>query len=61
MVILCALFLSRGVTRPLALLAEGARRVAAGSPGSRVEISTSDEIGELADNFNKMARTEPEN
>ena len=55
MVILCALFLSRGVTRPLALLAEGARRVAAGSPGSRVEISSSDEIGELADNFNKMA------
>jgi signal transduction histidine kinase/HAMP domain-containing protein len=55
MVVLCALFLSRGVTRPLALLADGARRMAAGSPGTRVEISSSDEIGELADNFNKMA------
>jgi signal transduction histidine kinase len=29
--------------------------MAAGSPGNRVEISSSDEIGELADNFNKMA------
>jgi signal transduction histidine kinase/HAMP domain-containing protein len=55
MVVLCALFLSRGVTRPLALLADGARRMAEGSPGNRVEISSSDEIGELADNFNKMA------
>ncbi len=55
LVILCALFLSRGVTRPLALLTEGARRMAEGTPGNRVEISSSDEIGELADNFNKMA------
>ncbi|HEY6872736.1 MAG TPA: ATP-binding protein [Geobacteraceae bacterium] len=55
LVLICAWFLSRGVTRPLALLAEGARRVAAGSPGSRVEIASNDELGELADNFNKMA------
>src|SRR6266581_481316 len=55
MVVLCAWFLSRGVTRPLALLAEGARRVAAGSPGNLVEITSNDELGELADNFNKMA------
>ena len=55
LVILCALFLSRGITRPLALLAEEARRVAEGRPGNRVEIASSDEIGELADNFNKMA------
>jgi signal transduction histidine kinase/HAMP domain-containing protein len=55
MVVLWAWFLSRGVTRPLALLADGARRVAEGDPGSRVEITSSDEIGELADNFNKMA------
>ena len=55
MVVLCAWFLSRGVTRPLALLADGARRLAEGSPGSRVEITSSDELGELADNFNKMA------
>ena len=55
LVIICAWLLSRGVTRPLALLTEGARRVAAGSPGSRVEITSNDELGELADNFNKMA------
>jgi signal transduction histidine kinase len=55
MVVLFAWLLSRGVTRPLALLTEGARRVAAGSPGNRVDISSNDELGELADNFNKMA------
>jgi signal transduction histidine kinase/HAMP domain-containing protein len=55
LVVLCAWFLSRGVTRPLAMLAEGARRVAEGSQENRVEISSSDEVGELADNFNKMA------
>lgn len=55
MVVLCAWFLSRGITRPLELLAEGARRVAEGSPGNRVEIASSDELGELADSFNKMA------
>lgn len=55
MVVLCAWFISRGVTRPLALLAEGARQVAEGNPGNRVEIRSNDELGELADNFNKMA------
>jgi signal transduction histidine kinase len=55
LVVLSAWFLSRGVTRPLAMLAEGARRVAEGSRENRVEISSSDEVGELADNFNKMA------
>ena len=55
MVVLCAWFLSRGVTRPLALLADGARRVAAGSSGNLVEITSNDELGELADNFNKMS------
>lgn len=55
MVVFCAWFLSRGVTRPLALLTEGARRVAEGIPGNRVEITSNDELGELADNFNKMA------
>jgi len=55
MVVLCAWLLSRGVTRPLALLAEGTRQVAEGSAGNRVEITSNDEIGELADNFNKMA------
>ena len=55
LVFFCAWFLSRGVTRSLGLLTEGARRVAEGTVGSRVTITSNDELGELADNFNKMA------
>lgn len=54
MVVVCAWLLSRGVTRPLALLADGARRLAAGDP-KKVEIRARDEVGELADTFNRMA------
>jgi len=56
MVVVCAWLLSRGVTRPLALLAEGVRRLAGGETGSRVAVTTHDEIGELADSFNRMAQ-----
>ncbi|HEY6008607.1 MAG TPA: ATP-binding protein [Geobacteraceae bacterium] len=55
LVLLCAWFLSRGITRPLALLTEGARRMADGAETSRVAIASHDEIGELAGSFNKMA------
>ncbi|HEX8960110.1 MAG TPA: ATP-binding protein [Geobacteraceae bacterium] len=55
MVLVCAWLLSRGITRPLALLAEGARRLAAGNHDSRVEIAGNDELRELADSFNTMA------
>ena len=55
LVVLCAWFLSRGITRPLALLTEGARRMADGADDSRVAIDSGDEIGELATSFNKMA------
>ncbi len=55
MVALCAWLLSRGVTRPLALLSERARRLAAGDTAERVEIAARDEVGELADTFNRMA------
>ncbi|AJE03778.1 PAS domain-containing sensor histidine kinase [Geobacter pickeringii] len=55
MVVLCAWLLSRGVTRPLALLTERARRLAAGDSAERVEITARDEVGELAETFNRMA------
>ncbi len=55
LVILCAWFLSRGITRPLALLTEGARRMADGADDSRVAIESRDEVGLLAGSFNKMA------
>lgn len=55
LVVLCAWFISRGITTPLSLLTEGARRLADGTPDSRVEIAGSDELGELAESFNRMA------
>jgi signal transduction histidine kinase len=55
LVVLCAWFLSRGITRPLALLTDGARRMADGADDSRVEVAGHDEIGLLAGSFNKMA------
>ncbi|ANA39829.1 PAS domain-containing sensor histidine kinase [Geobacter anodireducens] len=55
MVVICAWLLSRGVTRPLALLTDGVRRLAGGESGATVEVAARDEVGELADTFNRMA------
>jgi signal transduction histidine kinase len=52
---LSAWVLSRGITRPLQQLIEGARRLAEGDTRSRVSVSSADELGELADTFNTMA------
>ena len=46
---------SRTVTRPVRSLAEGVRRIATGDYTQRVQLSTHDEIGELAEAFNGMA------
>jgi signal transduction histidine kinase len=51
----CAWFLTRSITRPLALLTDGARKLAGGETGSLVQINSNDELGELAGNFNQMA------
>jgi two-component system nitrogen regulation sensor histidine kinase NtrY len=42
------------VTRPVERLAEGARDVAAGNWNARVDVTSRDEIGELARAFNRM-------
>ncbi|MSN26689.1 MAG: HAMP domain-containing protein [Geobacter sp.] len=47
--------LSRGITKPLQQLIIGARRLADGDTRSRVSVSASDELGELADTFNIMS------
>lgn len=52
---LSAFGLSRGITRPLLRLTEGANKLADGDISSRVIITSSDEIGELARTFNVMA------
>ncbi|MGB9082094.1 MAG: ATP-binding protein [Desulfuromonadaceae bacterium] len=47
--------LSRGITRPLLQLTEGAHRLAGGDISSRVAVTSADEIGELTRTFNFMA------
>ena len=53
--LLAAWLISRGITRPLALLTAQTRALAGGSGSSRVEISSGDEVGGLAQDFNRMA------
>jgi signal transduction histidine kinase len=52
---LSAWLLSRGISRPLRQLTDGARRLAAGDTHERVPVTSSNEIGELAGTFNFMA------
>jgi signal transduction histidine kinase len=52
--VLTSLWFAARVTRPVVSLAEAARRVAAGDLGAKVEVESSDELGELAASFNRM-------
>jgi two-component system, NtrC family, sensor kinase len=49
-------WISRRLARPVRALAEGARRIAAGEHIEPIAVSTRDEIGLLADEFNTMNR-----
>ena len=48
------LYLAKGITVPIQLLAEGTREVAAGNLDYRVQVRADDEVGILVDSFNKM-------
>jgi two-component system nitrogen regulation sensor histidine kinase NtrY len=52
--VLASLWFAARVTRPVVSLAEAARRVAAGDLGTKVDVESSDELGELAASFNRM-------
>jgi len=52
--VLASLWFAARVTRPVVSLAQAARRVAAGDLGAKVEVESSDELGELAASFNRM-------
>jgi two-component system nitrogen regulation sensor histidine kinase NtrY len=52
--VLASLWFAARVTRPVVSLAAAARRVAAGDLGAKVEVESSDELGELAASFNRM-------
>jgi signal transduction histidine kinase len=47
-------WLARRVTRPLEELAAGARAVSAGHWETRVQVHSQDEVGQLAEDFNRM-------
>jgi len=48
------LYMARGITVPIQLLAEGTREVAAGNLNYKVQVQADDEIGILVDSFNRM-------
>ena len=48
------LYMARGITGPIQLLAEGTREVAAGNLNYKVQVQAQDEIGILVDSFNRM-------
>ncbi len=56
-----ALYVGRSVARPLALLGEGAARVASGDLDARIDLDTPDEFGILAAQFNAMTAALKEN
>ena len=53
--ILIAVFLSRSISQPLKDLTAAAKEIGKGHLGSKIQIKSHDEIGQLARVFNKMA------
>jgi two-component system nitrogen regulation sensor histidine kinase NtrY len=49
------LYLAKRITRPVQMLAEGARAIGAGRLDFRLEPETGDELGSLVESFNMMA------
>src|SRR6185436_3112207 len=51
---LTALWLARGLVRPIRTLQEGAQRIGEGELEQKIDIRTGDELEALADQFNRM-------
>jgi len=60
-IVVLALAFSRSVTRPLQVLAEGAKRLAGGQLDTKVMISSRDEFGDMARVFNSVGPRMEEN
>ena len=54
--VLVSFFFARGMLRPVRDLVLGTREIGSGNLDYRIKIKSSDEIGNLADAFNKMAQ-----
>ena len=50
-----ARLLARGMTQPIRDMAKGAERLSRGDYSERVPVTTKDELGRLAESFNRMA------
>jgi len=53
--IIVGIFFARRISRPIRVLAEKTREIAAGNYQQRVELKSRNEIGDLAENFNTMS------
>lgn len=53
--LILARWLARGMTKPLRDMAQAAKKMATGDYGQRVETRSRDEVGQLADAFNRMS------
>lgn len=58
---LVALIVSRSISSPIARLIGSVRSIAAGGIQQRVDVTSTDEIGQLGDEFNRMAERLHEN
>ena len=56
LVYLISYIISRSIARPIAVLREGVSHIAAGNLDHRVNIESGNEMVQLADGFNRMAR-----
>lgn len=54
---LLCLFLAQRIIRPLRALADGTKALADGNLAARIRVSSSDEVGEVAQAFNEMANS----
>ncbi|GIP17627.1 two-component sensor histidine kinase [Paenibacillus montaniterrae] len=50
------IFISKGLTRPIERMVRTAKVIAQGDISKRVDVNTKDEIGNLAENFNRMVQ-----
>lgn len=55
--LLLSYFFSRSLTRPIRKISEAARDLASGNLQRRIEVSTEDELGQLAQDFNYLSST----
>lgn len=55
LIALVAFFLAFWITKPIQKLFQGVKKVGAGDFSQKIEVKSQDEIGKLADEFNKMS------